>query len=137
MENHSLKDIINLKQLHNLLFPLLYMFSNFWVLRENCKQFWNGVFEHCDQEHGQNEIQHKVYLSTLLCKRNATFHNFPYFLYFIIQRAWCVVINHGPKQRRTFAYTINGFSVSSHLRCNHTDLDTIGYRASNKEYVSL
>ncbi len=32
------------------------------------------VFEHCQQEHRQNEIQHKVYLSTLLRKRNATFH---------------------------------------------------------------
>ena len=31
-------------------------------------------FEHYHQEHRQNEIQHKVDLSTLLRKRNGTFH---------------------------------------------------------------
>ena len=31
-------------------------------------------FEHRHQEHRQNEIQHKVYISTLLRKRRTTFH---------------------------------------------------------------
>ncbi len=54
-------------------FSLFYRY--FWVMQENCDQFWNRFFfAHCYQEHWQNEIDYKVHLSTLFPKRSANFH---------------------------------------------------------------
>ncbi len=55
-------------------FSLFYRYPNFWVLQPNHEQFWNRFFTRRYQEHWQNEIHHKVHLSTLFPKRNATFH---------------------------------------------------------------
>ena len=41
---HSQKKEMQLSNILRGAFPSPYMYSNFWVLRENCKQFWNGFF---------------------------------------------------------------------------------------------
>ncbi len=54
-------------------FSLFYMNSNFWVLRENCEQFWNVFFSALSYpHHRQNEMYYKVHRSTLFPKSNAT-----------------------------------------------------------------
>ncbi len=51
-------------------------------------------FEHCHQEHRQNEIQHKVYLSTLLHKRKATFQG-AFLLRVSVYHFACCLVNFG------------------------------------------
>ncbi len=56
-------------------FTLFYRYSK---TSEYCKRtvnnFATDFFAHCYQEHWQNEIHYIVHLSTLLPKRNETFH---------------------------------------------------------------